>query len=182
MTRTICEKGASLFRWLEKYMKPGGKFMHAAWSRVLAAVVMVVCAVLFALPIPLPASKTIPTVPIVVIALGLLEEDGYVVLAGYVAFAVALVCFAILILGPVLGYLYLTSGRAVGSRPKHQRLERRPRRNRGLTPVLPTAVPGWSGPSVALAWVRHGLAGLTVILPRRPGITLTPASRGNASQ
>jgi hypothetical protein len=109
MTRTICEKGASLFRWLEKYMKPRGKFMAASWSRVLAAIVMVVCAVLLALPIPLPASNTIPTVPIVLLALGLLEDDGYVVLAGYVAFVVALVCFAILILGPVLGFLYLTS-------------------------------------------------------------------------
>jgi hypothetical protein len=107
MTRTICEKGAVMFRWLERFVKPRGHILRSRWSRVVASAVMVVCALLLALPIPLPASNTIPTVPIVLLALGLLEEDGYVVAAGYVAFAIALVCFSILILGPVLGYLYL---------------------------------------------------------------------------
>jgi len=106
---TICQKGASVFRWLERFVRPRGRFLHAhPWMQTFAALCIVVCAVLLALPIPFPATNTIPAVPIVLLALGLLEEDGYFVLGGYLGVFLAVIFFALLFLGPLFGLTLLT--------------------------------------------------------------------------
>jgi len=100
----IGEKGAKVFRWIERFIRPRGRFFHAhPWMRVVAAVLIVISGVLLALPLPIPASNTVPTIPIILLALGLIEEDGYFVLAGYLTFALSLTIFAAIFLGPLFG-------------------------------------------------------------------------------
>lgn len=53
--------------------------------------IIAICAILLALPLPIPASNLISALPILLLALGILESDGVFVIAGYV---VAGVCFA----------------------------------------------------------------------------------------
>jgi hypothetical protein len=54
-------------------------------ARIAIGLSLAVAAAILALPIPLPLSNFFPAAAIVVLALGLLEGDGLVVLAGHVA-------------------------------------------------------------------------------------------------
>jgi len=102
---TIGEKGAKVFRWIERYIKPRGRYFHShSWMRATAALLIVVSRLLLALPLPIPASNTVPTIPIILLALGLMEEDGYFVAAGYVSFALAIALFGTVLLGPIVGF------------------------------------------------------------------------------
>jgi hypothetical protein len=100
----ICDKGAKVFAWLERWVRPRGRMFHQ-WPgmKSFAAFCVVICAVLLALPLPIPASNTVPAIPIILLALGLLEEDGWFVVAGYIGVALALTFFGVIIIGPFFG-------------------------------------------------------------------------------
>jgi hypothetical protein len=108
LLKTICEKGAKVFLWLERWVRPRGKIFHQ-WSgmKTFAAFCVIACALLLALPIPIPASNTIPALPIILISLGLLEEDGWFIVAGYIAGAAAIIFFGVIIIGPFFGLNFL---------------------------------------------------------------------------
>jgi len=73
--------------WLERLLRP-----RLAWvsSTALAqrthAFVILICAVILLLPLPIPFSNTFPAWAILLIAAGNLERDGLFILLGYVAF------------------------------------------------------------------------------------------------
>ena len=111
----ICAKGAKVFGWLERWVRPRGKMFHnMTGMKPFAAFCVVICAALLALPLPIPASNTVPAIPIILLALGLLEEDGWFVVAGYIGVALALTFFGVIILGPFFGLNILVESGFIG--------------------------------------------------------------------
>lgn len=95
----------------EKVLKRFAGLLHPRWKAwvtskgviVSNAVVVVTCAFLLSLPLPVPFSNTVPTIVIVVSSLGQLEEDGLWILLSYVLFGGCLAAFAGLALGVIKG-------------------------------------------------------------------------------
>ena len=84
-------------RRIEKLLRPRLSILcnDAVFGRV-HGVVIVICAVLLSLPLPIPASNMIAALPIMLIALGMLESDGVFVIAGYVVAGLCFVSFGAL--------------------------------------------------------------------------------------
>jgi hypothetical protein len=115
LLQAICDKGSKVFQWLERWVRPRGKAFHR-WTgmKTFAALCVVLCAALLALPLPIPASNTVPTIPIILLALGLLEEDGWFVVAGYIGVGLALLFFGTIIIGPFFGLNVLVESGFLG--------------------------------------------------------------------
>jgi hypothetical protein len=69
------------------FLRPRLGFMLAGPGRSALGLSMAVAAVILALPLPLPLSNFFPAAAILLLALGMLEGDGLMVLAGHVAAA-----------------------------------------------------------------------------------------------
>ena len=84
-TRTVAQKTKKVVIALQKVIKP--RFRVLATNSILRRVnglIVLFLGLLLALPLPIPLSNMLTAIPILVIALGLLEEDGIIVLIGYV--------------------------------------------------------------------------------------------------
>lgn len=68
------------FNRLEKFLKPRVSFLSSSLGEKLVGLVCVICACSIAMPVPF--SNTIPSLGIVLIAIGLLERDGLVIIGG----------------------------------------------------------------------------------------------------
>lgn len=66
-------------------------------------VAIMILALLLSLPVPVPFTNFIPALAVALLALGEMERDGGWILAGYLVAAAALLLFALLFLGPVVG-------------------------------------------------------------------------------
>ncbi|MBI5093116.1 MAG: exopolysaccharide biosynthesis protein [Candidatus Hydrogenedentes bacterium] len=84
-------------RKLEKLLHPRLTRLctEPALNRVHGALI-VACAILLSLPLPIPASNMLAALPILLIALGVLESDGVFVIAGYAVAALCLAAFGAL--------------------------------------------------------------------------------------
>lgn len=88
-------KGARrILRAFELLLRPRLLWLTAARLPQLHAFIIVVAAVLLLLPLP-PGTNFPPALCIVLMSAGLLERDGIFILAGYVAFALNMVFFAL---------------------------------------------------------------------------------------
>lgn len=76
--------------WLEKYLRPRWLWMSGPLGERLLAVLIVVCSLIIALPIP--GGNFLPGLAMSLIALGLLERDG-ILLAASATFAIASIIF-----------------------------------------------------------------------------------------
>ncbi|MBX2881223.1 MAG: exopolysaccharide biosynthesis protein [Granulosicoccus sp.] len=79
-------------RWLsyaEKFIKPRWPFMSNRLARKFCAVVMILLAIFMITPLPL--SNMLPAIALLFIALGLLENDGAMLLIGFATSVIALV-------------------------------------------------------------------------------------------
>ncbi|MFZ4774910.1 MAG: exopolysaccharide biosynthesis protein, partial [Terrimicrobiaceae bacterium] len=82
------------------------KFLRARWPALVeshaaqmgAGLTITLCAFLLSLPIPppFPFTNTIPGFAIILLSLGLLEQDGLVIFAGYLLSALAVVYVAVI--------------------------------------------------------------------------------------
>ena len=72
---------------LAKLTRPRMPFMLGSAMRIAMGVSLVIATVVLGLPIPLPLSNFFPAVAILLLAAGMLEGDGLLVLAGHVATA-----------------------------------------------------------------------------------------------
>ena len=110
LVREIPEKTAhGLLEGLRKLASVAEKILHPrltflcrnSWLHRCHGLLVAFLAILLALPLPIPFSNLLAAVPILLISLALLEEDGAFLIAGYVAAVPCTVFFATLFLwGP----------------------------------------------------------------------------------
>jgi hypothetical protein len=80
----MLEKGARLFARLERLMHPRLlPLTHGATVGRVNGILLGLTGLLMMAPLPLPLSNTLPAYGVLCLALGSVERDGYVVLAGY---------------------------------------------------------------------------------------------------
>ncbi|KXU34966.1 hypothetical protein AXK12_06255 [Cephaloticoccus capnophilus] len=72
--------------WLERVLRPRLAWVsRPALAQQAHAVVILICAIILLLPLPIPFSNTFPAWAILLIASGNLERDGLFILLGYIA-------------------------------------------------------------------------------------------------
>lgn len=88
----VIQIGLKVAGWLEKLVHPrlGGLVRPALMQRV-NGLAIVISAAVFMLPLPIPLSNTFPAWAILLVALGMIEEDGAAVIAGYLVSLVGMV-------------------------------------------------------------------------------------------
>lgn len=75
---------------LEKVLRPRFKFFKQwATFSALSGLIIVSSAFLLMLPLPIPFTNTLPAISIVLTAAGMIEEDGAVIVAGYLMAAIS---------------------------------------------------------------------------------------------
>jgi len=80
----MLEKGARLFARLERWIHPRlFPLTHGATVGRVNGILLGCTGLLMMAPLPLPFSNTLPAYGVLFLALGSVERDGYVVLAGY---------------------------------------------------------------------------------------------------
>jgi len=73
--------------WLERLLRPRLAWVTGpALAQQAHAFIILICAVILLLPLPIPFSNTFPAWAILLIAAGNLERDGLFILLGYAAF------------------------------------------------------------------------------------------------
>lgn len=101
----ICQKLEKLLGALEHVVKPRVRWLFPQrWFRVTNGLVWMIHAVVFSLPLPIPFTNTFPAVVILLMALGILEEDFLLILLGYVAVVANLLFFGSLLALPTMGW------------------------------------------------------------------------------
>lgn len=89
-----------LARWLERFLKPRLSNM-LTWQPVqhVIGMMILICGVLMLLPFPIPYSNGLPALTVLLLAAAMLEEDGYMALAGSVVFVLTLAFFGAIFWG-----------------------------------------------------------------------------------
>jgi len=78
--------GSVLARWIERLIKPRLRaFTAAPPVRIVNGLAIMASAFVFMLPLPIPLSNAIPAWAVLLICLGMLQEDAAAMIAGYVA-------------------------------------------------------------------------------------------------
>ncbi len=106
----VLEKGSWLFGKIEKLTRP--RLPALTRGKIPARInglAMVFSAVLLMAPLPLPLSNTLPAYGVLFLAAGSLEQDGCLVLAGYLMVILAVAYFGLLGLLGALGIKVLFS-------------------------------------------------------------------------
>ena len=100
----------ALLEALRKVAKLAEKILHPRWTYFcrnpfwhrVHGILIAFLSILLALPLPIPMSNMLAAIPIVLIALALLEDDGLYLAAGYLAAIPCAVFFTVLfVFGPV---------------------------------------------------------------------------------
>ena len=85
-----------ILSFLEKYMKPRLKLMtNKKFSSISNNIFLVISAVLFILPLPIPLTDTLPALGIFFLSAGILECDGYLILSGYFVVVITAIYFTL---------------------------------------------------------------------------------------
>lgn len=89
-----------LARWLERFLKPRLSNM-LTWQPVqhIIGMMILICGVLMMLPFPIPFSNGLPAVTVLLLAAAMLEEDGYMAIAGTGVFILTLAFFGVIFWG-----------------------------------------------------------------------------------
>ncbi len=83
---------------LEFLIKPRGQFLyHFKATNLVIGFIIGVCGLIIANPLLPPGTSTPPALTVVLLSLGLLEQDGVLVILGYIGFLLNLIFFALLI-------------------------------------------------------------------------------------
>jgi hypothetical protein len=83
---------------LEKFIKPRFTSLTSPMMDQVNNVIMIFCAFLLMLPLPVPLTDFLPAYSILFLTLGSIESDGYLVLAGYTLAIVTTVYFILIAL------------------------------------------------------------------------------------
>jgi hypothetical protein len=94
--------------FLEKYIKPRLLVMNSgSITPKLNKIAFLICSILFFLPLPIPLTDTLPASGIILLAAGILESDGYLILAAYSIVFITMIYFGAAIL---IGWMAISSG------------------------------------------------------------------------
>ncbi len=100
----MLKKGVQLFARLEKLTHPRLFLLtHGATMERLNASLLILGGLLLMAPLPLPFSNTLPAYGVLLLALGSLERDGYLIMAGYVMVLLTIAYFSAVALAGVVG-------------------------------------------------------------------------------
>ncbi|UTB31859.1 MAG: exopolysaccharide biosynthesis protein [Methanobacterium sp. ERen5] len=89
-----------ILKGLEKFVKPRLNIITRPYMDQINNVFMIFCAFLLMLPLPVPLTDFLPAYSILFLTLGSVENDGYMVIAGYLmAFVTAIYFLLIALLG-----------------------------------------------------------------------------------
>lgn len=100
----ICSGLEKVLGGLEHVVRPRAQWLFShRWFRVTNGVVWIAHALVFALPLPIPLTNTFPAVVILLMALGILEEDLVVIVVAYLGAVANVLFFGSLIALPALG-------------------------------------------------------------------------------
>jgi hypothetical protein len=82
----VLSKSIRVFQFMEKFTKPRLNVLALRAGKWLAGISMIAAAIGLAIPIPpiIPLTNTIPAMAIFFLALGLLDEDGLLIILGHV--------------------------------------------------------------------------------------------------
>jgi hypothetical protein len=86
----IMEKGARLFRRIEKLSYPRLLPLTTGWVHALNGIMLVVGALILGAPFPIPFSNVLPAYGILFLAFGTLQRDGWLVIAAYIMYLLTL--------------------------------------------------------------------------------------------
>jgi hypothetical protein len=96
---TVVRKSIPVVKWLQKALHPRLLILtKAPILHRLHGIVIFFLALFLSLPLPIPMTNMLAATPIVLIGLGLLEDDGVCILAGY--------CMALVALAAVLALIF----------------------------------------------------------------------------
>lgn len=101
----ISNKVVPLLRWLERYIKPRFSFAQFIYCEQFIGFISLICAISVAIPLPL--TNSIPALGIAIMALGLLNRDGIVVLLGLVISIIGLFVATVAIFASWVSIKYL---------------------------------------------------------------------------
>jgi len=102
----ICNKIVPILKILESYIKARFSFAKSVYCEQFIGFVSLICAI--AIAIPLPLTNAIPALGIAIMALGLLNRDGLVIIGGFFIAIVGLIVAmgAILVSWVSIKYLF----------------------------------------------------------------------------
>ena len=105
------EKGASLVARLDAYLKPRmSSFVAGAVMNRINGLAIAFAGVLLMFPLGLvPLSNTLPAIAILLIATGMIQRDGLIVLAGYAFIVITIIYFT------VLGFMAFSAGQGIAA-------------------------------------------------------------------
>ena len=90
-SKKIASKLEKVFLFMEKFSHPRALFLiELSILKILHSLLFLVCGSVLALPLPIPMTNVLVAWPILFVAFGILQEDGLLVIVGYIIFIVAL--------------------------------------------------------------------------------------------
>lgn len=98
-----------ILKGLEKFVKPRLNIITKPYMDRINNVFMIFCAFLLMLPLPVPLTDFLPAYSILFLTLGSVENDGYMVIAGYLMALVTAIYFLLIALLGISGIKALLS-------------------------------------------------------------------------
>jgi len=96
----VLRAARKLAAWLEKILKPRlRRVLEWVVVRHLMGVMILVCGLLMVLPLPVPFSNGLPAFTVLLLAAAMLEEDGYMAIAGALMFTLTAIFFGAIFWG-----------------------------------------------------------------------------------
>lgn len=105
----IAEGSERVFEKLACILHPRWKNFFKGPFRITNSILLILNAILLALPLPIPFSNAIPAWMILFQALGHLEEDGFFIVLSYIQTAICLIYFGLLAFGVSSGIEFLVA-------------------------------------------------------------------------
>jgi hypothetical protein len=98
-----------ILKGLEKFVKPRLNIITKPYMDQINNVFMIFCAFLLMLPLPVPLTDFLPAYSILFLTLGSVENDGYMVIAGYLMALITAIYFLLIALLGISGIKALLS-------------------------------------------------------------------------
>jgi hypothetical protein len=97
-----------VLNYLEKFVKPRLLIMtRGAITPKINKLFFLISSILFITPLPIPLTNTLPAAGTFLLAAGILERDGYLILSGYITVTLTIIYFVSVIL---LGWAIISTG------------------------------------------------------------------------